>query len=141
MSSTQPIFQLVPSLYTGTEFAPLPEIVAPKFPVTTKLASVTNDLAPAPAVEAEPNPENVVEEVKGVASNTSTIPPSVGDIIPGNDDGNDIDFLIKPEIQLSIEEKIELNKTKSSIKEEEFDIFQRNIEDAFSEDELNAFSI
>ena len=52
---------------------------------------------------------------------------------------NDIDFLIKPEIQLTIEEKIELNKIKSSIKEEEFDISQRNIEDKFPKEELNAF--
>lgn len=84
------------------------------------------------------NMENLdlVEEVKGVASNISTNHPEGEDLIPGNDDGNDIDFLIKPEIQLTIEEKLEASKIKSSIKEEEFDIPQKNIEDVFSDYEI-----
>ena len=82
--------------------------------------------------------EELDGEVKSVVSNTSTNP--VGEyIIPGNDDGIDIDDLIKPEIQLTIEEKLEKEKIKSSIKEEELDFFERNIEDKFTKEELNAF--
>jgi len=81
---------------------------------------------------------DLVEDMEGVDNITSTNTPEGGYIIPGNDDGNDIYFLIKPEIEIPIDEKIKLNKIKSSIKKEEFDISQRNIEDTFSKEELNA---
>jgi hypothetical protein len=48
-----------------------------------------------------------------------------------------LNSLIRIEVEETIEEKIEKVKTKSSIKEEEFDIPQRNIEDKFSDYEIS----
>jgi hypothetical protein len=48
-----------------------------------------------------------------------------------------LNSLIRIEVEETLEEKIEKVKTKSSIKEEEFDSPQGNIEDVFSDEEKN----
>jgi len=85
--------------------------------------------------------EGIDKEVKSVVSNTSTNPPEGGDLIPGNDDGIDISNLIKPEVIIPLEEKIESNKIKHSTKEESSDIVIGNIDDVFSyEEKKNALN-
>ncbi len=73
--------------------------------------------------------------------NPSTKTPEGGDLIPGNDDGIDISDLIKPEVIIPLEEKIEANKIKPSTKEESSDIVIGNIDDVFSyEEKKNALN-
>jgi hypothetical protein len=69
--------------------------------------------------------------------NIPTNTPTGGDLIPGNDDGIDISDLIKPEVIIPLEEKIEGNKIKPSTKEESSDIVIGNIDDVFSYEEKN----
>jgi hypothetical protein len=73
--------------------------------------------------------------------NPSNSTPEGGDLIPGNDDGIDISDLIKPEVIIPLEEKIEANKIKPSTKEESSDIVIGNIDDVFSyEEKKNALN-
>jgi len=69
---------------------------------------------------------DLVEEVKGVASNISTSTPE------GKDD---IDLYLESVKEEQFDDRFDYYKNKPSIKEEELDIFERNIEDKFSYDE------
>ena len=80
--------------------------------------------------------EGIDKEVKSVVSNTSTNLPTGGDNIHSKEMEEYLNSLIRIEVEETLEEKIEKVKTKSSIKEEEFDIPQRNIEDKFSDYEI-----
>jgi hypothetical protein len=88
---------------------------------------------------------DLVEELDGgsIISNLNipTNTPEGGDLIPGNDDGIDISNLIKPEVIIPLEKKIEANKIKPSTKEESSDIVIGNIDDVFSyEEKKNALN-
>jgi hypothetical protein len=80
--------------------------------------------------------EGIDKEVKSLVSNTSTNIPTGGDNIYSEEIEDYLNSLIRIEVEETLEEKIEKVKTKSSIKEEEFDIPQRNIEDKFSDYEI-----
>jgi predicted metal-dependent hydrolase len=83
--------------------------------------------------------EGIDNEVKSVVSNTSTNTPTGGDNIYSNEVEDYLNSLLRKEVEETLEEKIEKVKkvkTKSSIKEDEFDIPQRNIEDKFSDYEI-----
>jgi len=80
--------------------------------------------------------EGIDKEVKSVVSNTSTNHPTGGDM-HSTEIEEYLNSLLRIEVEETLEEKIEKVKTKSSsIKEEEFDIPQRNIEDKFSDYEI-----
>jgi hypothetical protein len=78
--------------------------------------------------------EGIDKEVKSVVSNTSTNTPTGEDNIYSKEMEEYLNSLIRIEVEETLEEKIE--KTKSSIKEGEFDIIQGNIEDKFSDYEI-----
>ena len=80
--------------------------------------------------------EGIDKEVKSVVSNTSTNTPTGGDNIHSKEMEDYLNSLIRIEVEETLEEKIEKVKTKFSIKEEEFDIPQGNIEDKFSDYEI-----
>jgi DNA-binding transcriptional regulator GbsR (MarR family) len=80
--------------------------------------------------------EGIDKEVKSVVYNTSTNIPTGGDNIHSKEMEEYLNSLIRIEVEETLEEKIEKVKTKSSIKEGEFDIIQGNIEDKFSDYEI-----
>jgi hypothetical protein len=78
----------------------------------------------------------LIEVEDGVANITSKNTPTGGDNIHSKEMEEYLNSLIRIEVEETLEEKLEKVKTKSSIKEEEFDIIQGNIEDKFSDYEI-----
>lgn len=80
--------------------------------------------------------EGIDKEVKSVVSNISTNPQTGEDNMYSTEIEEYLNSLLRTEVEETLEEKIEKVKTKSSIKEDEFDFPQGNIEDKFSDYEI-----